>query len=166
MKRGAPHADWGRYVRTIATPNGPIVLAPFVGGTWHRRGSEYRRRRRIATASVLVVTLLAVALSALFVVGLARPGTMPARLFASAYGLTALAGLALGRKWIAQAPTRPRWADDGLTASLGITIFLLIPVLAGFGIALLPGLFAADFPGERRARELTTMLRNTTTSNR
>ncbi|MCP3784638.1 hypothetical protein NLX85_14790 [Micromonospora sp. A3M-1-15] len=166
MKRGATHADWSRYVRTVATPDGPVVLAPFVGGTWRGRGRDYRRRRRIATAAVLTVTLLAVALSSLFVVGLARPGTLPARLFASAYGLTVLAGLALGRRWVARAPTRPRWADDGLTASLGITIFLLVPVLAGFGIALLPSLIAADFPGERRARELTTMLRSTSASNR
>ncbi|MFF4810675.1 hypothetical protein ACFY03_20925 [Micromonospora chersina] len=166
MERSATRADRGRSVRTITTPDGPVVRAPFLGGTWHGRGRDYRRRRRIATAVVLIVTLLAVALSSLFVVGLARPGTLPARLFASAYGLTVLAGLALGRTWVAQAPARPRWADDGLTTSLGITIFLLVPVLAGFGIALLPELFGADFPGERRARELTAMLRTTAASNR
>jgi hypothetical protein len=37
-------------------------------------------------------------------------------------------------------------------------LFLLMPALAGFGIAVLPTLFGHDFPGEQRARELTALL--------
>ncbi|MEV4513614.1 hypothetical protein AB0K00_32180 [Dactylosporangium sp. NPDC049525] len=158
MPRGATHPDHERYVRTILTGDGPVVLAPFIGATWTARGRAYRRRRRTATAFILAGTVLCGALSAMFVAGLARPHTATATVLAAAYASTVLGGVFLGRRWIRQAPSRPRWADDGVSAPFGFLVLLLVPVAAGFGIAVLPALFAHDFPGEGRARALTSAL--------
>jgi hypothetical protein len=37
-------------------------------------------------------------------------------------------------------------------------LFLLMPFVAGFGLAIVPALFHHDFPGEQRARKLTKQL--------
>jgi hypothetical protein len=53
------------------------------------------------------------------------PTPLPARLFAAAYGLTVLAGLARGRKWVTQAPIWPGQANGGLGAPLATAVFRL-----------------------------------------
>jgi hypothetical protein len=138
------------------TGDGRVVLAPFIGATWTARDGAYRRRRRIATACIVAGTVLAAGLSAAFVAGIARSHTVTATVGAAVYASTVLGGLFLGRRWLRQAPGRPGWADDGFSAPIGFLVLLLVPVAAGFGLAVLPALFAPDFPGERRARAMTS----------
>jgi hypothetical protein len=135
-----------------------LVLAPFIHTTWVTRDRAYRRRRRVATVGLAAATAAATAFSVLFVIGLARPRTLPAEVFATGYGLLALAGLWVGRRWLARVPARPGWTREGGGILIGAALFLLMPLLAGFGLAVIPALFRHDFPGEQRARELTAAL--------
>jgi hypothetical protein len=135
-----------------------IVLAPFINAAWVHRDAVYRRRRRFVTAAIVAATAAAAAMSVVFVIGLARPRTVPATVCAIVYGLLALFGLRAGRRWLARAPARSRWTRDGGGLLLGAALFLLMPFVAGFGLAIVPALFHHDFPGEQRARELTKQL--------
>jgi membrane protease YdiL (CAAX protease family) len=150
--------DANLYVRTDSVSGQRIVLAPFIHTAWVHRDAGYRRRRRIVTAAIVAATAAATALSVLFVIGLARPRTVLATVFAIAYGLLALVGLWAGRRWLRRAPARARWTRDGGGLVLGAALFLLMPFVAGFGLAIVPALFHHDFPGEQRARELTEQL--------
>lgn len=132
-----------------------VVAAPFIRATWLNRDEVYRRRRQVATAVIITLTVAAVVLSVTFVAGLARPRTVPATLFSTGYGLLILVGLRAGRRWLTRVPARPNWTRDGGGVLIGAAVFLLMPILAGFGLAILPALLHRDFPGERRARELT-----------
>jgi hypothetical protein len=154
---GSTGSDRDLYVGTARVNGQRIVLAPFIRAAWLNRDAAYRRRRRVVTVVFLAATAAATAVSVLFVIGLARPHTVPATVFATAYGLLVLVGMWAGRRWLARAPAQPRWTRDG-GILLGAALFLLTPVLAGFGLAVVPALFQHDFPGERRARELTRHL--------
>ena len=58
-----------------------VVVAPFIRASWVNRDEVYRRRRYVATAVILTVTVVATVLSVVFVVGLVRPRTVPPHCF-------------------------------------------------------------------------------------
>jgi hypothetical protein len=143
-----------RY-RTVDTPDGPVVLVPFLRDSWLVRDTRYRRRRAVGTAAWVMLTVATVGLSAFYVWGLSRSGTVPAVVFASVYGLLVVPGLVAGRRWLKRTPGRTHTSRLGVW---GPTIFVFMPVFAGFGLAVLPALAGADFPGERTARQLTAKI--------
>jgi hypothetical protein len=151
-------ADQGGYLPVAATADGLVVRAPFVGASWHDRGSVYRRRRALATVAIAALTLLAVALTVLFVAALARSDSWAARLAAVMYALMSIPGAVLGRRWLNRTPVRAQRASDRFVSPLGLLLFVFLPVLAGAGLAILPALVGKDFPGERLARELTAAI--------
>jgi hypothetical protein len=103
-----------------------------------------------------LLTAAAVVLSVPYVRAIARSGSTPAVVFAVLYALLVVPGVVLGRRWVAVTPGRRRADTMGYW---GPTYFFLMPVAAGIGLAVLPELARADFPGERRARELTATWR-------
>jgi hypothetical protein len=144
-------------LRTRRTLDGPVVLVPFLRDAWMNRDTRYRRRRAVVTLLGILVTAVTVALSALYIWAVARSGSTPAKVFATVYGLLVVPGWIVGRRWLSRLPGRAADATIGLW---GPTYFLLMPVAAGIGLAMLTALFGRDFPGERTARELTAAWRN------
>jgi hypothetical protein len=158
MRRGKAASEREIRVRTTVVHGRPAVVVPFIGTLWLQRGAAYQRRRRLAAAAFGGVSVTATALSALFIAGLARPATAAAFAAATGYGLLVVVGVVVGRRWLVRTPARSRWASDGISGMLGVLLFVFVPVLAGFGLAVLPAMFGRQFPGEQRARELSDLL--------
>lgn len=157
MRRRVMRID-GATVRAVAVDGRWVVLAPFVGAAWVQRDGTYRRRRVVSAVIVLALTLVSVGLTALYVTAIARPSTPAAVVFATCYTLLTLVGAVAGRRWLARTPRRRPRRDNGVGGFMSVLFLVFMPVIAGFSVVVLAAMFAAEGPGERRARELTVRL--------
>jgi hypothetical protein len=140
-------------LRIAARLHGGVVPVPFLGTTWQRRGGPYWRRR--VGAVVLFVVLLAVVggMAVGFGLGIAGGGHSAGRIvLALVYALTAIPGVLLGLRTVANAPLDTSRSRPTMVAPIGVLALALAPFGAGLVLVLLLSMFGRDFIGERRAR--------------
>jgi hypothetical protein len=69
--------------------------------------------------------------------------------------LTAIPGILLGRRMVANAPIDSSRSAPTTVAPIGLAALALAPFGTGLVLALLLSMFGHDFIGERRARGIT-----------
>jgi hypothetical protein len=160
MTRKAPHPkpadDPGtQRLRIAARLHGGVVPVPFLGITWQRRGGPYWRRR--VGAVLLFVVLLAVVggMAVGFGLGIAGDGHSGTRIVLTVlYALTAVPGVLLGLRTVANAPLDTSRSAPTTVAPIGLLALALAPFGAGLVLVMLLSMFGRDFIGERRARTI------------
>jgi hypothetical protein len=140
-------------LRIAARLHGGVIPVPFLGTTWQRRGGAYWRRR--VGAVLLFTVLLAVAggMAVGFGLGIAGGGHSAARItLAICYALTAIPGVLLGLRTVANAPLDTSRSTPTTVVPIGVLALALAPFGTGLVLAMLLSMFGRDFIGERRAR--------------
>ena len=141
-------------LRIAARLHGGVIPVPFLGTTWQRRGGPYWRRR--VGAALLFIVLLAVVggLAVGFGLGIAGGGHSAARItLAVCYALTAIPGVLVGLRTVANAPLDTSRSAPTTVVPIGALALALAPFGTGLVLALLLSMFGRDFIGERRARD-------------
>ncbi|WP_433610744.1 hypothetical protein ACQP2P_42150 [Dactylosporangium sp. CA-139114] len=141
------------------TPDGPAVALRWIGTTWLERGPRYRRRRALTAAAAVLGTLGGAAATVWMLSGAAaHASSRGEEVVGYLYAALVVPGVFWGRHWLRHVPTRERDAGRGLIVG-GPVLVVLLPLAVGFGLAVVPRLFGAQYPGEERARRATLELR-------
>jgi TRAP-type C4-dicarboxylate transport system permease small subunit len=129
---------------------------PFLGTTWQQCGAAYWRRRVGAVVLFTVLLAFVGGMSVGFGLGIAGGGHSATRIvLALLYALTAIPGLLLGRRTVANAPIDNSRSTPTTVAPIGLAALALAPFGTGLVLALLLSMFGRDFIGERRARSIS-----------
>jgi hypothetical protein len=149
--------DQETRLRIQARLHDGVIPVPFLGATWQTRGGPYWRRR----AGAVVVFVLALALvggmATGFTIGIAGGWHNAARVVAAfVYDLTAVLGVRAGLRRIAAAPLDERTGGPGTHVPSAAIALVLAPFGAGLVLTMLVAMVGRDFPGEDRARRLST----------
>jgi hypothetical protein len=159
MTRKAPKpADdpASQRLRIEARLHGGVVPVPFLGTTWQQRGAPYWRRRVGAVVLFMVLLVLVGGMAVGFGLGIAGGGHRAIRIvLALLYASTAIPGILLGRRMVANAPIDSSRSAPTTVAPIGLAALALAPFGTGLVLALLLSMFGHDFIGERRARSIT-----------
>jgi hypothetical protein len=156
--KGKPREDPRvQRLRIEARLHGGVLPVPFLGTTWQHRGAPYWRRR---VGAVLLFTVLLIVVGGMavgFGLGIAGDGHSPTRVvLALLYALTAIPGVLLGRRALANAPLDSSRAATTTVAPIGALAFALAPLGTGLVLTMLLSMFGRDFIGERTARSMST----------
>ena len=148
--------DTETRLRLLARMHDGVVPVPFLGTTWRARGGAYWRRRAGAVVLFLLALGLVGGMAVGFTLGIAGNGHQPLRLVAAvAYDLTALYGVRVGLRKLAEAPLDERGGTPRTFVPNGFLALVLAPFGTGLVLTMLLAMFRRDFIGERRAREAT-----------
>lgn len=143
-------------LRIEARLHGGVVPVPFLGTTWRQRGAPYWRRRVGAVVLFLVLLAFVGGMAVGFGLGIAGGGHSATRIvLAMVYALTAIPGVLLGLRMVANAPIDSSRSAPTTVAPIGLAALALAPFGTGLVLALLLSMFGRDFIGERRARSIT-----------
>jgi hypothetical protein len=143
-------------LRIEARLHGGVVPVPFLGTTWQQRGGPYWRRRAGAVVLFLVLLIFVGGMAVGFGLGIAGGGHSATRIvIALLYALTAIPGVLLGLRIVADAPIDSSRSTPTTVAPIGLAALALAPFGTGLVVALLLSMFGRDFIGERRARSIT-----------
>jgi hypothetical protein len=144
-------------LRIEARLHGGVVPVPFLGTTWRQRGGPYWRRRVGAVVLFLVLLIFVGGMAVGFGLGIAGGGHSATRIvLALVYALTAIPGVLLGLRTVANAPIDSSRSAPTTVAPIGLAALALAPFGTGLVLALLVSMFRRDFIGERRARSIST----------
>ena len=138
-----------------AGDHGGVVPVPFLGTTWADRGAAYWRRRIGAALLMALLTLSAGFMASGFTYSFVKDGV----LIAVAYGSTSLLGIRTGLRLVRRAPIDDSQERASVIFGGGIGALIFSPFALGLVLVILLSMLRRDFPGERRARELTEQWR-------
>jgi hypothetical protein len=158
-KTSKPIDDATARLRVQARLHDGVVPVPFLGTSWQTRGGSYWRRRVGAVLLFLLALALVGGMAVGFTLGIVGDGQDTVRVVAAiVYALTAVLGVRTGLRMLANAPLDERGGAPRTFAPNGLLALILAPYGTGLVLTMLLAMFAPDFIGERRAREVSASM--------
>ena len=148
--------DSDARLRLQARMHGGIVPVPFLGQTWQTRGGAYWGRRIGAVAVFLLALALVGGMAVGFTIGIVGGAHSAIRVVLGVvYDVTAIGGVRIGLRKLAEAPLDDRTRGPRTFAPSGPLALVLAPYGTGLILTMLLAMFRRDFIGERRARQFS-----------
>ncbi len=145
------------FMRDDAREHNVVAAVTFLGRTWANRGLAYWSKRLLATLLHLVVAAAVTAMAVGFGIGILRSGNLlVGTILFAVWLLTAIPGFAYGWRFMRRSATGfPRKNSfHGPAMSPGCVVVVLVPLVAGLGLAVLASTVLPHFPGEAQARSI------------